>query len=99
VSTERIDPEVLEAVHRVLRYEGVKLHDAVVGEIIRAVSEKLEAQADTEGQEYVYRVRTERNIWPMLSKEEAELEARIWNRRSSADAWVERALLGDWERV
>lgn len=62
---------------------------------LRAADEKRRQLADPEGQEYVYLYRLVAGavIWPTFSEDEAKRIARDPRFR------VERALVGDWERV
>jgi hypothetical protein len=74
--------------------------------LCECVLKKVEAPADPEGQEYAYRMVWEKSgrtgTCPPTDEAEAHKFAAEYPKvfpGGSPRAWVERALLGDWERV
>lgn len=103
MSAKRIDPETRAAVAEAIeaRIVGEWDIEELAEAALRAADEKRHELTDPEGQEYAYQVHTQ-----LYADEKAALQrARYLTavlRHHDPDAEpivVERALLGDWERV
>lgn len=105
VSTEQhIDPEVLDAAHEAWDAVYFAEFDAMEAALKAADEKRRElAQADPEGQEYAYRICRERISGRIIREKRrfrTEGEARYWaNAHLMPVWWVERALLGTWEKL
>jgi hypothetical protein len=102
VSTDRIDPEVIMAAKVALRVFDARYTKASEEErlkiAISAADEKRRELAGPEGQRYAYRVCCRHLTAESWYRSEAD--ARYWAEKFlRREWWLERALLGDWERV
>jgi|HubBroStandDraft_5_1064220.scaffolds.fasta_scaffold15491_6 hypothetical protein len=110
MSAERIDPTVIEAAidafEKAPEYDGAgpDTTDRVAMEAaIRAADEKRRelAQAVPEGQEYVYRTcwRANGETWRGRLVKRLSVAVRQRDEKAHLEVWVERALLGTWEKL